>query len=128
MLGGEDAAGGIKGEPFAVAQAACESLGWREALPGLVRVIAPDTGASRLLGAGIVSLRMGESGLLLAIVGGRADVNKEIAFRRDEEKMHRMIARDGQARDDRLPSALGCDVVPGKRVAHDAIVDLGVDH
>src|SRR5258706_904114 len=128
MLRGEDAAGGIKGESFAVAQAARISLGWREALVGLVRVIAPDTAASHLLGAGIVPLRMGESVLLLAIVCGRAEVNEKIAFRRDQERMHRMVARSGQARDHRLPFALGCDLVPGERIAHDAVVDLGVDH
>jgi hypothetical protein len=72
MLRGEDPAGGIKRESFAVAQAARKSLGWREVLVGLVGVIAPDTGASRLLGAEIVAGRMGESVLRLVIVGGPA--------------------------------------------------------
>src|SRR3981081_2751221 len=97
MLRGEDATGGVKGESLAVAQTACESLGWREALVGLVRVIAPDTGASRLFGAGIVPWRVGESVFLLAIVGGRADVNKKIAFRRDQERKNRMVCPNGEA-------------------------------
>src|SRR5260370_12433012 len=100
MLRDEDAAGGVKGEPLAVAQTARESLGRREALAGLVGVIAPDTGAGRLLGAGIVPLRVGESVLLLASIGGRAEVNEKIAFRRDQERMHRMVARNGQAGND----------------------------
>src|ERR1700716_3850855 len=42
--------------------------------------------------------------------------------------MHRMVARDGQARHDRLASALRRDFARGERVAHDAIIGLGVDH
>src|SRR5258706_16395733 len=91
-------------------------------------VIAPDTGATRLLGAGIVSWRVGVSVLLLAIVCGRAEVNEELTFRRDQERMRRMIAGNGQPRDDRLASAFGCDLGPGDGVAQDAVVDLGVDH
>src|ERR1700737_4297089 len=128
MLRDENAAGRVEGEPLAVAEAARESLGRREALAGLVGVITPDTGASRLLGAGIVALRVGESVHLLASVRGRAEVNEEITPRRDQERMNRMVARNGQTRDDRLPFALGCDLALGERIAHDAIVDLGVDH
>src|ERR1700724_2697321 len=106
MLRDEDAAGGVEGEPLAVAQAACESLGRRKVLAGLVGVITPDPCASRLLGAGIVALRMGESVHLLASVRGRAEVDEKIAFRCDQERMHRMIAGNGQARDDRLARAL----------------------
>src|ERR1700681_2342103 len=128
MLRDEDAAGAVKRKSLAVAQAAREALGRREALLGLVRVIAPDAGAARLLGAGIVAWRVGEPVLLLASVGGRAKVNEKIAFRRDQEGMHRMVAGSGQAGDDRLASALWGDFVRGNRIAHDAVVDLGVDH
>src|SRR5882757_262905 len=128
MLRDEDAAGGVKREPLAVAQAAGVSLGRRKALVGLVGVIAPDTGTSSLLGAGIVPRRMGEPIPLLAIVGSRAKINEEIAFRCDQERMHRMVADNGQVRHHRLPFALGCDLVGRDRVAHDAVVGLGVDH
>src|ERR1700730_2929015 len=104
MLRDEDAAGAVKRKSLAVAQAAREALGRREALIGLVRVIAPDAGAVCLLGAGIVAWRVGEPVLLLASVGGRAKVNEKIAFRRDQERMHRMGAGNRQAVDHRLAS------------------------
>ena len=39
-----------------------------------------------------------------------------------------MVAGDGQARDHCFAFALGGDLVGRERIAHDAVVDLGIDH
>ena len=39
-----------------------------------------------------------------------------------------MVAGSGQPRHDCFPFALGCDVVGRERVAHDTVIDLGVNH
>jgi hypothetical protein len=102
MLGDIKSARSVECEALAIADPGGEALGRREVLPGPVRIIAPGAGARFELGAGITPRGVERPVLDLARIGGGAEIDKEIALLVDRKRMHRVIAGEGQPRNDDL--------------------------
>ncbi len=127
VLGRIDAAGRVERDAFTIAQPGREALCGRECLADTIGVIAPDPGSRLELRAGIVSRRIARAVAHLAGVGGRAEIDIKAALRIDRERVHRMIAGQRQPGDHDLGCSGRCDRAGRQRVAHDAIVHLGVE-
>ena len=124
----ENPAGGIKRDALAVAQTRHEAFRRREMLVQPVGVITPGAASGLQLGARIFARHVRHAVLALAGIGRGTEVDIEIARRVDREGMHRMIAGQRQSRDDGLRRPGRRDRRPaGKRVAHDAVVGLGIE-
>src|SRR5580692_4354749 len=102
MLGYINSTGGVECEALAIADPGGEALGRRKVLPGPVRVVAPGAGARFELRAGRDPRRVERPVLDLAGIGGGAKIDKEIALPVDRKRMHRVIAGEGQPRNNDL--------------------------
>src|SRR5580692_3704 len=87
----------------------------------------PDAATSFKFGARIVAGYLGLPVLRLARIGRGSNVHVHGSIGTDDERMHGMIATERQLSDDRFSSILWDDGVGGKCIAHNAIVDLGIN-
>ena len=71
--------------------------------------------------------RIGHAVLELAGIGRRAEIDEQMAFVVDGERMHRMIAGERQPRDDDLRTFLRRDAIGRQRIADDLVVLFGVE-
>src|SRR3984893_18124453 len=127
MLGQINSTFGIECEALAIADPGGKPLRRRELLPGAVRVVAPRA-AARLEFRARTDPRGVEHPVLdLAGIGGRAEIDIEIALPVDRKRMHRMVAGDRQPGDDHLRRRGRGNRAGGQSVAHDAIVHLGIE-
>ena len=97
MHGGEQAPGGIKRETLTVAQSGGVAFLRREMLILFVRIIEPSAGAGLQLNTRLVARRIGNAIFFLAGIGRRAEIDEQVAFRIDDERVHRMITSKRQA-------------------------------
>src|ERR1700720_3431301 len=102
MLGYINSTGGVECEALAIADPSGEALGRREVLPGPVRVVAPSAGARYELRTGRDPRRVERPVQDLAGIGGGAEIDKEIALPVDRKRVHRVIAGEGQPRNNDL--------------------------
>src|ERR1700731_1112495 len=127
MLGYINSTGGVECEALAIADPSGEALGRREVLPGPVRVVAPGAGARFELRTGSDPRRVERPVLDLAGIGGGAEIDKEIALPVDRKRVHRVIAGEGQPRNNDLGRRGWGKCSSRWRVAHDAIVHFRVE-
>ena len=93
----------------------------------LVGIVAPGAGPGLQLGAGLDARRMRDAVRTLAGIRRRAHVDIQMARAVDDHRMHGMVAAQRQAGDDRGRLTLRRDLTVDERIAHDAIIDLGVE-
>src|SRR5262249_45518100 len=117
----------IDGDAVGIADAGSVALRRREFLPDLVGVVAPNAAARLELLAGLKPRRLRHAVFLLTGIGGRCDIDEQLAFVVDREGMNGMTAGWGKAENDGVRRA--GRPRPGLRepVAHDAVVPLGVE-
>jgi hypothetical protein len=120
------AARGVECDALAVAEPGREALGGRELLTDTVRVVAPDPRSRLELRAWIEPRRVEHAVLRLAGIGGGAEIDIEPALRIDRERVHRMVAGQGQPRNHNLRGAGRRDHARRQGITHDAIVHLRV--
>ncbi len=119
--------GCVESKTFTVTNPGSETIGRSKGLLCLVGVIAPDPTAGLQFRTRIRARRLQRPVLQLAGVSRRAHIDVHGSIGSDGKGMHGMVAAQRQAGNDGSGGTLGHGRPRRQRIAHDAIVDLGVD-
>src|SRR5580704_1858995 len=127
VLRDENTSGGIDGKAFAVAYPSGVAAGGRKCLIRFVSVVTPYAAASLQFSTRVCARYLGLTVFRLAGVGRGTDVDIQRSFRTDDEGMHRMIAAQGQPGDDGFRWVMRNKRTGRQGIAHDFVVELGVN-
>src|SRR5262249_38314856 len=86
----------VNGKAFGIAYSGRETIGRRKFLIGLAGIVAPYTATRLQFRAGVRTRNLRLAVLWLAGIGRGSDVHIHRSILADDERMHRMVAAEGQ--------------------------------
>ena len=93
----------------------------------LIGFVAPGPGAGFEFGAWLMTGRVGDPVFDLARIRRRSEVDVQVSFLIDDERMHRVVAGERQARENDLGFLVRRDGSRGQRIADDLVVLFGIE-